>query len=103
MKIWYFHGQYITNGFGTNEMLCNIFDLRHMSNLAAEFQKEKKPFIYSLKYPNKESTKIFKNEAALPYLEPCQISMMEPFCENATVKNFIAYVSSGCIIHFKSI
>ena len=41
MKIWYFHGQYITNGFGTNETLYNIFDLRHMSNLAAEFQEKK--------------------------------------------------------------
>ena len=93
MKIWYFHGQYIRNGFRTNEMLYNIFDLRHMSNLAAECQKnKKKDFIYSLKYPNKESTKLFKNEAALPYLEPFQISMTEPFCENTMVKNFIAYV-----------
>ena len=31
MRIWYFHGQYITNGLGTNEILYNIFDLRHMS------------------------------------------------------------------------
>ena len=92
MKIWYFHGQYITNGLGTNEMLYNTFDLRHMSNLAAEFQKKNKTFIYSLKYPNKESRKIFKNEAAQPYLKPCQISMTERFYENAMVKNFIAYV-----------
>ena len=42
MKIWYFHGQYITNGFGTNEILCNIFDLCHMSKLAADFQKKNK-------------------------------------------------------------
>ena len=41
MKIWYFHGQYIANGFGTNETLYNIFDLRHMSNLVAEFQEKK--------------------------------------------------------------
>ena len=61
MKIWYFHGQYITNGFGTNEMLYNIFDLRHMSNLAADFQKNNnKTFIYSLKYLHKESRKILK-------------------------------------------
>ena len=92
MKIWYFHGQYITNGLGTNEMLYNTFDLRHMSNLAAEFQKKNKTFIYSLKYPNKESRKIFKNEAAEPYLEPCQISMAGRFCENTMIKNFIAYV-----------
>ena len=31
MKIWYFHGQYITNGLGTNEISYNIFDLRDMS------------------------------------------------------------------------
>ena len=92
MKIWYFHGQYITNGLGTNEMLYNTFDLRHMSNLAAEFQKKNKTFIYALKYPNKESRKVFKNEAAKPYLKPCQISMTERFCKNATVINFIAYV-----------
>ena len=46
MKIWYFHGQYIRNGFRTNEMLYNIFDLRHMSNLAADFQKKKKKNVY---------------------------------------------------------
>ena len=28
MKIWYFHGHYITNGLGTNEISYNIFDLR---------------------------------------------------------------------------
>ena len=42
MKIWYFHGQYITNGLGTNEISHNIFDLRHMSKLAADFQKKNK-------------------------------------------------------------
>ena len=49
MKIWYFHGQYIRNGFRTNEMLYNIFDLRHMSNLAADFQKKtaKRLYIHS--------------------------------------------------------
>ena len=53
-------------------------------------------FIYSLKYQNKESGKILKNEAAEPYLEPCQISMMERFCENATAKSFIVDVLYGC-------
>ena len=42
MRIWYFHGQYITNGLGTNEISYNIFDLRHMSKLAADFQKKNK-------------------------------------------------------------
>ena len=46
-------------------------------------------FIYSLKYPNKDSEKIFKNEAAESYLEPCEISMMERFSENTTAKSFI--------------
>ena len=63
MRIWYFHGQYITNGLGTNEILYNIFGLRHMNKLAADFQKKNKILIYSLKYPNKESGKILRNEA----------------------------------------
>ena len=33
--------------------------------------------------------KIFKNEAAEPYLEPCQISVMWRFCKNTTAKSFI--------------
>ena len=40
MKIWYFHGQYITNGLGTNKISYNIFDLRNMSKVAADFQKK---------------------------------------------------------------
>ena len=92
IKIWYFHGQYITNGLGTNKILYNIFGLRHMSKLAADFQKKKKIFIYSLKYPNKGSGKILKNEAASSYFEPCQISMMERFLENTTAKSFIVDV-----------
>ena len=59
-----------------------------MSEVAAHFkkknkiQKKNKIFVYLLKYPNRESVKILKNEAAETYLEPCQISMMERFCEN---------------------
>ena len=41
MKICYFHGQYITNGLGSNK-ISYIFDLRHMSQLAADFQKKNK-------------------------------------------------------------
>ena len=41
-----------------------------MNKVAAHFQKKSKMFIYSFKYPNKESGKISKNEAAEPYLEP---------------------------------
>ena len=52
-----------------------------MSKVAAHFQKKNKMFIYSFKYPNEESGKIFKkNKAAEPYLKPCQISIMERFC-----------------------
>ena len=89
MRIWYFHGQYITNGLRTNDISYNIFDLRHMSKLAADFQKQNKMLIYSLKYPNKENGKILKNETAQPYLETSQISMMERFCENTTAKSLI--------------
>ena len=52
--------------------------------------------VYSIKYQNKESGKIFKNEAAEPYLEPCQISMLERFCENTTAKSFIIDDWYGC-------
>ena len=63
--------------------------IHHMSKVAAHFQKKNKMFIYSFKQPNKESGKILENEAAAPYLEPCQISMMKSFCKNTTAKNFI--------------
>ena len=89
MKIWHFHDQCKANGLGTNEISYNIFDLRHMSKTVAQFQKKNKMFIYSFKYRNKISGKIFKSEAEEPYLEPCQISIMEFFCENTTAKNFI--------------
>ena len=52
--------------------------------------------IYSLKYPNKESGKILKNEAAEPHLEPCQISIIGCFCKNTTAKSFIIDVWYGC-------
>ena len=53
-------------------------------------------FIYSNKYQNKESGQILKNKAAEPSLEPCQISMIECFCENTTVESFIIDVWYGC-------
>ena len=53
-------------------------------------------FIYSLKYPNKESGKILINEAREPHLEPCQISMMGRFCKTTTVKSFIIDDWYGC-------
>ena len=54
MKIWYFHGQYKVSGLGTNK-ICYIFDLCHMSKVAAHFQKKNKMFIYLFKYPNEET------------------------------------------------
>ena len=36
-------------------------------------------FVHLFKYPDKESGKILKNEAAETYLEPCQMSLMERF------------------------
>ena len=48
--------------------------------------------MYLFKKPNKESGKIFKDEAAELYLKPCQISMMENLCENTTVKSFMINV-----------
>ena len=60
-----------------------------MNKLAADLQKKNKILIYSLKYQNKESGKILRNEAAEPYLEPCQISTIERFCKNTTAKSCI--------------
>ena len=99
MKIWYSHGQYRANGLGANNISYNIFDLRHVSKVAAHFQKKNKIFIYSFKYSNEESGKILKSEAAEPHLEPCQISMMERFCENTTAKSSIVDVWYGSKIH----
>ena len=72
MKIWYFHGQYKANGLGINWICYNIFDLRQVSKLAANLQKKIKMFIYSFKYPNKESGRILKEDAAEPHLEPAK-------------------------------
>ena len=48
-----------------------FFDLRHVSKVAAHFQKKSKMFIYLFKYPDEESGEILKNEAAEPYLKSC--------------------------------
>ena len=76
MKNWYFHGQYKANSLVINKISYNIFDLRHMSKVAAHFQNKNKMFMYSFKQPSRESGKIFKKEASEPHLEPYQISMM---------------------------
>ena len=89
MKTQYFHSQHKADGLGNNKMSYNIFNLRHVSKVAAHFQKKSKSSIYLFKYPNGESGKILKNEVAEPYLTPCQIFMMEHFCENTTTKIFI--------------
>ena len=73
IKRWFFHGQSEANGLGTNEISSNIFDLCHVSKVAAHFQKKNKMFVYSFKYPN--NGKILKNEAAEPYLEPCYLNL----------------------------
>ena len=38
MKIWYFYGQYKASGLGTNKV-SYISNLRHMSKVAAHYQK----------------------------------------------------------------
>ena len=62
MKIWYFHCQYKANGLGINETSSNILNFRHVSKVAAHFQKKNKMFVYSFKYPNKESGNFFKKQ-----------------------------------------
>ena len=42
MNIWYFHGQYKANGLGIKKISYNIFDLRHVSKVAAHFLKKTK-------------------------------------------------------------
>ena len=61
MKTWYSHGQYKANGLGTNK-ICYIFDLRHMSNVAAQFQNV---HIFIQVYKQRESgkSKILKSKA----------------------------------------
>ena len=49
--------QYIASGLGTNRISYKIFDTRHVSKVAAHFQK-KKMFIYSFKYSIEESGQI---------------------------------------------
>ena len=62
---------------GNKEIPKDIFDLCHVSKVAAHFkkknkiQKKNKIVVNLLKYPNKESEKILKNKAAETYLEPC--------------------------------
>ena len=93
MKIWYFHGQYITNGLGSNEN-CIIFLITSHEQISCRLPEEKQKYLYICVC--KESGKIFENEAAEPYLEPCQISVMERFCENTTAKSFIIDLRYGC-------
>ena len=59
MKIWYFQGQYKASGLGTNK-ICYIFYLRHVSNVAAHFQKTDKISIYLFKHTNEETQEIGK-------------------------------------------
>ena len=89
MKIWYFYGQYKANGLGTIEKSYNIFDLSHMSIVAAHFQKKNKRLYIHSGVQTKKVEKYFENKVAEPYLEPYKISVMGRFCENAMVKNHI--------------
>ena len=45
MKTLYFHRQYKTNGLETNEM-SYIFDLRHLSKIAAHFAGKQNVHIF---------------------------------------------------------
>ena len=64
---------YKASGLETNRISYKIFDIRHVSIVAAHFQKKKRnahKFIPVSK----------RREAAEPYLKPCQISIMDLFC-----------------------
>ena len=45
-----------------------------------------------------KKVKKFKNQAAEPYLEPCQTSMMERFCENLTGNSFEVFLQKHFIM-----
>ena len=46
MEIWYFHGQYEANGLGNNEISYNIFDLRHVSKVAAQLEEKQNVHVF---------------------------------------------------------
>ena len=57
MKIWYFHGQYKANGLGTNKISYNIFDLRHVSKVAAKEKQNAHIFILVSKRRKRKNIK----------------------------------------------
>ena len=63
-----------------------------MSKVTAHVQKKNKTFMYSFRFPNKESGKIKKRGCRALYLGPCKISMIGRLCENTTVKGYIRNV-----------
>ena len=56
IKIWYLFGLYKASGLGTNK-ICYIFYLRHVSSVAAHFQKKNNMFIYVTNKESQESGK----------------------------------------------
>ena len=49
--------QYKASGLGTNRISYKIFDLRHVSKVAANLQKKNKTFVCSFKYQTKKVEK----------------------------------------------
>ena len=60
-----------------------------MSKVAAHFQRKTECSYIHSSIQAKKIKKILKNEAAKPYLDSCQISMMDHFCENTMAKSFV--------------
>ena len=57
----YFHGQYKTDGLGTNEISFNNPNLRHVSKVAAHFQNNKKMFISFIQVYKRRKWENIKN------------------------------------------
>ena len=69
----------------TNNISYDIFNSRHVSKVAAHFSEEKQDVHMVIQVSEQRKWKSIKT--TLPYLEPCQISMMERFYENIMAKS----------------
>ena len=60
MKIWYFHGLYQADDLGTNNISHDIFNLRHVSKVAAHFLEEKQDVHMVIQVSNQRKWKSIK-------------------------------------------
>ena len=69
--------------FGNQWNIIKYFWFKSSEQSSCTLSEEQQNFLnIHASIQSKKVKKIFKNEAAEPYLEPCQISMMERFCQD---------------------